>query len=61
MHLIIAIFFPVCFLKYTDQTKFETQKYDIKDMMFQIHLKAMQLDAEFEMDGKNIEEMTSGN
>lgn len=30
-------------------------------MMFQIHLKAMQLDAEFEMAGKNIEEMTSGN
>jgi hypothetical protein len=29
-------------------------------MMFQIHLKAMQLDAEYEMDGKNIDDMTSG-
>jgi hypothetical protein len=28
-------------------------------MMFQVHLKAMQLDAEYEMDGKNIDEMTS--
>lgn len=54
---------PIAQFNFIDgsDTKFETQKYDIKDMMFQIHLKAMQLDAEFEMDGKNIEEMTSGN
>ena len=42
-----------------NQMIFETNKYDIKDMMFRIHLKGMQLDAEYEMAGKNIDEMTS--
>lgn len=40
------------------QTIFETHKYDVKEMMFRIHLKGMQLDSEFEMAGKNIDEMT---
>jgi hypothetical protein len=48
-----------CHSSLLTQTVFETHKYDIKEMMFQIHLKGMQLDAEYEMAGKNIDEMTS--
>jgi hypothetical protein len=40
------------------QSIFETHKYDVKEMMFRIHLKGMQLDSEYEMAGKNIDEMT---
>jgi hypothetical protein len=40
------------------QAVFETNKYQVKEMMFRIHLKGMQLDSEYEMAGKNIDEMT---
>jgi ATP-dependent Clp protease adapter protein ClpS len=39
------------------QTVFDTQKYKANEIMFQIHLKAMQLDAEYEMSGKSIEDV----
>jgi hypothetical protein len=39
------------------QQSFDTQQNDVKEMMFQVHLKAMQLDADYEMDGKSIDEL----
>jgi hypothetical protein len=39
------------------QQSFDTQQNDVKEMMFQVHLKAMQLDADYEMAGKSIDEL----
>lgn len=39
------------------QQFFDTQENDVKEMMFQVHLKAMQLDADYEMGGKSIDEL----
>ena len=39
------------------QQFFDTQQNDVKEMMFQVHLKAMQLDADYEMAGKSIDEL----
>ena len=39
------------------QQYFDTQQNDVKEMMFQVHLKAMQLDADYEMAGKSIDEL----
>lgn len=44
-------------MHYLNQTLFDTQKNNVKEMMFQIHLKAMQLDAEYEMSGKSIDDV----
>ena len=38
------------------ETFFETKDYHAPDIMFQVHLKGMQLDAEYEMAGKSIDE-----
>lgn len=35
---------------------FETKDYHAPEVMFQVHLKGMQLDAEYEMAGKSIDE-----
>lgn len=40
----------------TWQENFEAHKMNAKDMMFQVHLRAMQIDAEYEMADKNIED-----
>lgn len=49
---------PTAFFKFIDETEqsFETYQYNCFEMIFQIHLKGMQLDAEYELDGKNIDE-----
>ena len=44
-------------MSFTSKSIFETHKFKINEMMFQVHLKAMQLDAEYEMAGKNIDEI----
>jgi hypothetical protein len=45
-------------LSFTEpQQSFDTQQNDVKEMMFQVHLKAMQLDADYEMAGKSIDEL----
>mmetsp|Transcript_9188 Transcript_9188/g.17528 ORF Transcript_9188/g.17528 Transcript_9188/m.17528 type:complete len:116 (+) Transcript_9188:75-422(+) len=44
------------FVDGTDQL-FETKDYNAHEMMFQIHLKGMQLDAEYEMAGKSVDEV----
>ncbi|GKY91161.1 hypothetical protein MPSEU_000088900 [Mayamaea pseudoterrestris] len=35
---------------------FETHEHDVKEIMFQVHLKAMKLDADYELSGKSIDE-----
>lgn len=35
---------------------FDTQEHDIEDMMFQLHLALGQIDNQFELDGRNIDE-----
>ena len=35
---------------------FETNEYHAPEIMFQVHLKGMQLDAEYEMAGKSVED-----
>ena len=37
-------------------TLFETKDYHAPEIMFQVHLKGMQLDAEYEMEGKSVDE-----
>jgi hypothetical protein len=39
------------------QQFFDTQQNDVKEMMFQVHLKAMQLDADYEMAGTSLDEL----
>ena len=45
--------------QFVDETtkEFETSQSKVTEMMFQVHLKAMQLDAEYEMEGKNIDDL----
>jgi hypothetical protein len=38
------------------QESFETHKSNAKAMMFQVNLRAMQIDAEYEMADKNIDD-----
>jgi hypothetical protein len=35
---------------------FETHENNVKEIMFQVHLKAMELDADYELAGKSIDE-----
>ena len=35
---------------------FETKDYHAPEILFQVHLKGMQLDAEYEMAGKSVDE-----
>lgn len=41
---------------YDRQQLFETKDYNATEMMFQVHLKGMQLDAEYEMAGKSVDD-----
>ena len=38
------------------EQKFETNQFVVNEIMFQVHLKAMQLDADYELEGKSIED-----
>lgn len=40
------------------QYAFQTKDNHANEMIFQIHLKAMQLDAEYEIAGKNIDDLS---
>lgn len=50
---------PVAVFHFVDETtkEFETEQSKVDEMLFQVHLKAMQLDAEYEMEGKNIDDL----
>jgi hypothetical protein len=50
---------PTAVFQFIDETtkEFETAQSKVNEMMFQVHLKAMQLDAEYEMEGKNIDDL----
>jgi hypothetical protein len=50
---------PTAIFTFVDETQetFDTKDYVAADIMFQIHLKGMQLEAEYEMDGKNVDEL----
>jgi hypothetical protein len=50
---------PIVQFSFADGTEkiFDCQEDLASDMMFQVHLKTMQLDAEYEMAGKSIDEM----
>jgi hypothetical protein len=39
-----------------NQQLFDTQRNNVHEILFQVHLKASQLDAEFEMSGKSVED-----
>ena len=41
----------------TEPLVFETHENEVKEIMFQVHLKAMQLDADYELSGKSIDEI----
>ena len=50
---------PMARFQMVDDTEqlFETHENDVKEIMFQVHMKAMQLDADYELSGKSIDEM----
>ena len=48
MHSQFGVFFLQIF--------FDSRNAKIEEMMFQVHLTAMQLDNQYEMEGKNIDE-----
>jgi hypothetical protein len=39
------------------QQLFDTEENKVDEMFFQVHLRASQLDAEFEMEGKAIDDL----
>ena len=39
------------------QVTYETEEINVREMLFQVHMKTMQMDAEFEMEGKSIDEL----
>jgi hypothetical protein len=50
---------PVARFTMVDGTEqvFETHENTVNDMLFQVHLKTMKLDAEFELEGKSVDEI----
>jgi len=38
------------------QQQFQTNVNNVQEMMFQVHLKAMQIDADYEMNGKSLDD-----
>jgi hypothetical protein len=53
LHIVVGDAYPILI----EQKIFDCQEDLASDMMFQVHLKTMQLDAEYEMAGKSIDEM----
>mmetsp|Transcript_2944 Transcript_2944/g.4785 ORF Transcript_2944/g.4785 Transcript_2944/m.4785 type:complete len:117 (-) Transcript_2944:64-414(-) len=50
---------PSAVFKFVDdsQIDFDSENYDTKEILHSVYLKAMQLNTEYEMDGKNIDDI----
>ncbi|CAB9509873.1 expressed unknown protein [Seminavis robusta] len=50
---------PSVLFKMVDESElfFDSREFDIEEMMFKVHLTTMQLDNQFEIDGKDIDEI----
>ena len=58
-HTLIVSLYHTLFFSTRTQQLFDTQKFNVNEMLFEIHLKGMQLDAEYEMAGESIDDINA--